>query len=223
MRHAAVICVAALLCACSSLGARRGDGSVALAGLWTLDRSHSDDAAKIVAARLAKMRPVRRMHPPMGRGDVPPLENPDDLPDGDDPGGPPGTAPGDPGGARRPLGPTHFQRMLGDSVQQFLDAPDRLEWEYAGESVKLRYNAEPERILDAGERAARFDSSGAMTVLSGWDGAAFVIEARYVNGERRRERYLLDRDGNTLRVERSTSGSMLGTLTTHNLYRRATS
>ncbi|MFT3907219.1 MAG: hypothetical protein QM718_13015 [Steroidobacteraceae bacterium] len=237
------LCTAALLSglsglsACSSLGERRGADSAAMGGTWQLDTPTSDDAAALIRQRMAKlMKSRRRNQQRLGPGEVPPLEDPDDQPgsgDGADapadgagsgdagPAGPGGDAPGGGGPGGPGGGATMNQRLERIALEQFLLPPQRLNWQFSGESVHLKVNDEPVRILEAGQSAARFDSSGAATVRTGWDHNSFVIDSNYVNGERREERYTLDPNGSLLRVQRTISGTMTGKLSARSVYRRA--
>lgn len=233
LRSLAVAALSGLaLVACSSLRVHRNDDSLAMAGNWILDRAASDDVTRLVDARMKRLQPRRRSQR-LAPGEVPPLEDPDDRPADDPQGGPGGTPPagsagaaagGSPpgGGGSGGGGPggTMNQRLMRDQLLQALTSPQRLSWQFNGDSVQLQADDEPVRVLDAGQSAARFDASGAATISSGWDGRSFVVQSRYVNGQQRTERYTLSTDGATLQVQHTFSGSQLGKLAVHSLYRR---
>ena len=69
-----------------------------------------------------------------------------------------------------------------------------------GERVDITRDSEPVREFLPGQSVSRIDTSGAASIVSGWDQSAFVIRARYTNKAARSWRLEHDPSSDTLRV-----------------------
>jgi hypothetical protein len=97
----------------------------------------------------------------------------------------------------------------------------RLRIALVGEGVEITRDAEPVREFLPGQSVSRIDSSGAASIVSGWDQSAFVIRARYTNKATRSWRLQHDPASDTLQVTFEASNSEFGHLSLRTLYRRA--
>lgn len=102
-----------------------------------------------------------------------------------------------------------------------LRPPKTLNVVVAGDAVEIAGDAEPARRFLPGQSVSRIDSSGAASLLSGWDQRAFVVRARFTNRASRSWRYEVEPATGTLRVNFEADDSEFGKLTLLTHYRRA--
>jgi hypothetical protein len=198
---------------CSSLGTTPATPN--LSGSWQFDAPASDDAhakiEKVMAQQEAKQRARRAKRRGLPAGSAEAGLEDEDL--GVDELDQPGR------GGRVAMLEVDLKQLRAN-LQEALRAPAALRVDVRGEQVELRPESQPSRSYHPGEVSGRIDSFGAARIVSGWDGSAFVVQARYGNGIARAERYELSHDG-LLILTLSYSDPTVGKLVLRSAYRRA--
>ena len=91
---------------------------------------------------------------------------------------------------------------------------------FTGDAVEISRDTEAVRRFLPGQSVSRIDSSGAASLVSGWDQRAFVIRARYTNHAARSWRFELDPASDMLRVSFEANDREFGRLALQTSYRR---
>ncbi|HKT74799.1 MAG TPA: hypothetical protein VJQ47_18075 [Steroidobacteraceae bacterium] len=200
---AAIACAVA---ACSGAGSLKSDApeTVSLAGLWRLDRAHSDDPRKVVDQLYSKSRYAH----------VTPNQPEDDQPDEDDTTGPPGGDGGGRGGRRRHSGAGEpgpvvispntaareeaYQRAaLMRALSTDAARGDQLAVRQGADSFVLDYGASVRRFTPGGHSVVSVEG-GVADQHSGWKNKEYIIEVKPQVGPSVLERYSLSADGRQL-------------------------
>lgn len=185
---------------CHSFGTQPTKAAATMAGEWRVDAANSDDFDRKLAPLLEQERrhslPRQAAPGPNAAGaaavEIDPLVMPLEEPD-------------------------KLRARLADDLRPAA----LLRIALVGESVDITRDTEPVREFLPGQSVSRIDSSGAASVVSGWDQSAFVIRARYTNKATRNWHFEHDTASDTLRVTFEASNSEFGHLSLRTLYRRA--
>ena len=187
---------------CATLATQPTSAPVSIAGQWQLDAVNSDDFDRKLVPLLEIQR--RRMLP--RHGSV-------------------GVAGGRRGGENEDVEALIMPPEEPEKVRARLAAelrpPKTLNVVVTGDVVEIAGDAEPARRFLPGQSVSRIDTSGAASLLSGWDQGAFVVRAHYTNRASRSWRYEVEPATGTLRVYFEADDSEFGKLTLQTQYRRA--
>lgn len=170
-----------------------------MAGEWRVDAANSDDFDRKLKPLLEQAHrreqprnaPTAQAAAGTGRVEIDPLVMP----------------PEDPG---------RLHARLADDLRP----ATRLRIALGSDNVEITRDSEPVRQFVPGQSVSRIDSSGAASVVSGWDQGAFVIRAKYTNRGSRSWRVEHDTASDTLRVMFEANNPEFGHLSLRTLYRR---
>ena len=196
---AAVFAVAA----CTSLATQPPAAPPALAGEWQQDAKASEDFERklvpLLATQRDRMRPrhgsfnVAGSRGASGAQELEPLVMPPEEPD------------------------KVRARLAGE-----LRPPAKLRIALVGDTVELTGDADPVRHFLPGQSVSRIDGTGAASLVSGWDGRAFVVRARYTDRGSRSWRYEVEPSSGLLRLSFEADDPEFGKFALQTRYRRAT-
>ena len=204
------LCTAA---GCATLATQAPSSGATLAGNWQLDARSSDDFDRKLGPLLEIQR--HRMQPRRGAMGSGATRRGGGGGEGDEGGGAEGreidvlTMP--------PEEPDKVRARLADDLRP----PAALRIGIDGEALEITAEGEPTRRYQPGQDISRLDTSGALTVASGWDQRAFVIRARYTNKSTRIWHYEIEPATGMLRLNFEANDAEFGKLTLQTHYRRA--
>ena len=187
---------------CATLATQPTAAPVSIAGQWQLDVVNSDDFDRKLVPLLEIQR--RRMLPRHGSVGVAGSRRGSENED-----------------VEALIMPPEEPEKVRARLTAELRPPKTLNVVVTGDAVEIAGDAEPARRFLPGQSVSRIDTSGAASLLSGWDQRAFVVRARYTNRASRSWRYEVEPATGTLRVNFEADDSEFGKLTLQTQYRRA--
>jgi hypothetical protein len=176
-------------------------GCAWLCGSWVLDAAHSESAAAVVDAALAKYKeptarkPRRHQADPVAQADA---EAEDAL---------------------RPMYDRPLKAQMRERLLVLVTPPASLVLAEQGEEIIIRPAGGPERHAFPGEPHSRVDDEGTAKIRTEWKKDALVINESYDHRREQTETYALLPDG-TLQVTRVVERPGVKKLELRSIYRR---
>ena len=177
-------------------------GCAWLCGTWVLDADHSDSAAAVVDAALAKYKEPEPRKPRRPRGDNPVAQADAQAED-----------------ALQPMYDRPLKAQMRARLLALATSPTSLVLAEQGEEILIRPAGGLERHAFPDEPHSRVDDEGTAKIRTEWKKDALVIDESYGHGRGQTETYTLLRDG-TLQVTRIVERPGVKKLELRSLYRR---